>query len=452
MVKKTVWSCRECGHNEPKWSGQCFSCGGWNSFVEEILVTDRKRSRGGIEIRPAPIPLSEVREEEVSRLCTGIGEWDRLLGGGVVPGSLILVGGDPGIGKSTLLLQCAGCFAKKQKVLYVTGEESAAQVSMRARRLNVASDALYLLTETSLGTILEHIERLAPTILIIDSIQVLYKEEIPSSPGSLVQVREIASELMRLSKSKQIATFLIGHVTKTGEIAGPRVLEHLVDVVLYFEGDKHLNYRMLRAVKNRFGSIDEIAVFQMAEKGLVEVTNPSGLFIEERMKGNAGSCVIATVEGTRPILVEVQALVTQTIYSTPTRRSAGIDGNRLALLLAVLEKRVGYLFHNRDVFVSLTGGLRAFEPAMDLGILLTLVSSFSNRVVDPELVVMGEVGLGGEIRTVSRIESRLKESVQMGFKKALVPKRALKGLSEMSKKIQIISADFVEEAIDAILP
>lgn len=399
-----------------------------------------------------PVRLKEINLQETPRLLTLIGEFDRLVGGGIVPGSLTLVGGDPGIGKSTLLLQLSHALAKQGLlVLYVCGEESVEQTSLRAQRLGIQTDNLLLLCETNFTLIKNHIDQINPDILIVDSIQIVYKSEISSAPGSVSQVRETTTEFMHLAKGKGLATFLIGHVTKTGEIAGPRVLEHLVDTVLYFEGDKQHHYRMIRVVKNRFGPTDEIAVFQMKQSGLVEVPNPSEIFLEERRKEVIGSVIIPTLEGSRPILIEVQALVTDTVFSTPSRRCTGLDQNRLALLLAVLEKRMGYQLHKCDVFVSVAGGLKITEPAIDLGILLASASSMYNRVLDPETTIVGEVGLGGEVRSVPRIESRLKEAIHMGFKRCIIPKRNLKGISdEISSKINIYGVEFVEEAIHAL--
>jgi DNA repair protein RadA/Sms len=334
-------------------------------------------------------------------------------------------------------------------VLYISGEESTSQTAMRAKRLNVDDDNLYLLSETNFSLIKAQIDNVKPDILIVDSIQIVYKSDISSAPGSVTQVRETATEFMHLAKSRNIATFLIGHVTKSGEIAGPRVLEHLVDTVLYFEGDKNNYLRMLRVVKNRFGSTEDLAVFQMTGQGLSEVKNPSEIFLEERKKGSTGSVIIPTIEGARPILIEVQALVSHTVFPSPTRRSAGIDQNRLALLLAVLEKRIGYPLFQRDVFVALAGGVRIHEPAIDLGILLAIASSMANKPFDSQAVVMGEVGLGGEVRSIVRIEARIKEAVHMGFKKAFVPKKNLKGLDMFKDSIELKGIEFVEEAIDA---
>ena len=400
-----------------------------------------------------PVRLKEIAHIETPRIRTHINEFDRLIGGGLVRGSLSLVGGDPGIGKSTLLLQLSQAFAVQGLiVLYVCGEESVEQTSMRAQRLGIDTENLLLLCETNFSAIKAQIDHVNPDILIIDSIQIVYKPEITSAPGSVSQVRETTTEFMHIAKGRGIATFLIGHVTKSGEIAGPRVLEHLVDTVLYFEGDKQHNYRMIRVVKNRFGPTDEIAVFQMQQLGLVEVPNPSHVFLEERRKEAVGSVIIPTIEGTRAILIEVQALVTDTFFSTPSRRCTGIDQNRLALLLAVLEKRMGYQLHKCDVFVSIAGGMRITEPGIDLGVLLSVASSMRNRRVDPETTVVGEVGLGGEIRSVTRIESRLKEAIHMGFRRCLIPKRNVKSVpTEIAQKIAILGVEFVEEAVGQLI-
>lgn len=451
---KNVWYCSECGQKQHKWIGQCPSCNQWNTFQEELEISSLSRR---FEAQPSqasrPVKLHEIKLQETPRVLTHISECDRLFGGGIVPGSLTLVGGDPGIGKSTLLLQLSHALAKQGLVvLYICGEESVEQTSLRAQRLNIQTEHLLLLCETNFSIIKSHIDQINPDILIVDSIQIVYKSEMTSAPGSVSQVRETTTEFMHLAKGRRMATFLIGHVTKSGEIAGPRVLEHLVDTVLYFEGDKQHNYRMIRVVKNRFGPTDEIAVFQMKQAGLVEIPNPSEIFLEERRKESIGSVIIPTLEGSRPILIEVQSLVTDTVFSTPSRRCTGIDQNRLALLLAVLEKRMGYHLHRCDVFVSVAGGLRILEPAIDLGILLASASSMQNRILDPETTVVGEVGLGGEVRSVSRIESRLKEAIHMGFQRCIIPKRNLKGIAEdLHKKIKIQSVEFVEEAVNALL-
>jgi DNA repair protein RadA/Sms len=425
----------------------------WNTLHEELEPTEAPSRFSAAALAPSrPVKLTEVNTEATPRILTHISECDRLLGGGLVPGSFTLIGGDPGIGKSTLTLQLCHALAQQGLlVLYVCGEESVEQTSMRAKRLGVDSERLLLLNETNFSHIKANIDLLNPAVVIIDSIQIVYKSEISSAPGSVSQVRETATEFMHLAKGRGISIFLIGHVTKSGEIAGPRVLEHLVDTVLYFEGDKQHNYRMVRVVKNRFGPMDEIAVFQMSSRGLIEVTNPSQIFLEERMKNATGSVIIPTLEGTRPILIEAQALVTPTFFSSPSRRSTGLDQNRLALLLAVLEKRMGYQMHRHDVFVSIAGGLRITEPAIDLGVLLAIASSMRNVAIDGDTAIIGEVGLGGELRSVTRIESRLKEAINMGFKCCLIPKRNHKGIAtEISSKIKIVAADVVEEAFEVL--
>lgn len=453
VKQKNLWSCIECGHTQSKWGGQCPACQKWNSLKEEIFLEENSRFEAEKGRQSRPMRLKEIPLHKTPRISTTLSEFDRLLGGGLVPGSLTLVGGDPGIGKSTLMLQLSHELAKRGLlVLYVSGEESLEQTTMRAMRLKIDTDELLILSETQYSSIKAQIDALNPKILIIDSIQIVYKTDLTSAPGSVTQVRETTTEFMHLAKGRQMATFLIGHVTKSGEIAGPKVLEHLVDTVLYFEGDKQQQFRTVRVVKNRFGPTDEIAVFSMHESGLQEVPNPSQIFLEERQKGATGSAIISTLEGTRPILIEAQALVTETSYATPSRRSTGIDQNRLSLLLAVLDKRMGYHLHRCDVFVSLAGGLKIVEPAIDLGILLAVASSLRGHIVDPEAVIVGEVGLGGEVRSVSRTESRIKEAIHMGFKRCVLPKRNLKGIAkEIQKKIHLIGVDLVEEAVEAVI-
>lgn len=452
LKQKSVWHCNDCGNKQLKWSGQCSACLKWNTLAEELDLAPKSfKFESEIKKPSKPKRLSEVNLNETPRILTHIQEIDRLLGGGVVPGSLVLIGGDPGIGKSTLLLQLSQALAKRDlTVLYISGEESLEQTSLRAKRLKIESDKLFVLSESNFSLIKQEIDELKPDILVVDSIQIVYKPEIGSAPGSVTQVRETTTEFMHLAKGRNISTFLIGHVTKSGEIAGPRVLEHLVDTVLYFEGDKQQQYRMIRVIKNRFGGTDEIAVFQMGQEGLIEIPNPSQIFLEERRKHSMGSVIIPTIEGTRPILIEAQALVTDTVFPTPSRKATGLDANRLSLLLAVLEKRLNYPLFKTDVFVSIAGGLKITEPAIDLGILLAITSSARNRIVDPETCVMGEVGLGGEIRSVSRAESRIKEAIQMGFKKIILPKRNLKGLSHYKEKINLVGVEMVEEAVEVL--
>lgn len=450
---KSIWCCQECGHKQSKWTGQCPTCHKWNCLNEEIEAPIKSRFEAAIGRENKPMRLKEVPLHQTPRINSGIAEFDRLVGGGIVPGSLTLVGGDPGIGKSTLMLQLAFKLASQGLlVLYISGEESLEQTTLRAHRLGIETDNLLILSETHYSQIKAHVDALNPDIMIVDSIQIVYKADLASAPGSVTQVRETTTEFMHLAKGRSIAIFLIGHVTKSGEIAGPKVLEHLVDAVLYFEGDKQHQFRMIRVVKNRFGATDEIAVFSMCEKGLKEVPNPSEIFLEERKKGSIGSVIIPTLEGTRPILVEAQALVTETSYATPSRRCIGIDQNRLSLLLAVLDKRMGYQLHKCDVFVSIAGGLKIVEPAIDLGIILSVTSSMRGKAVDPDTVFIGEVGLGGEVRSVPRIESRIKEALHMGFKRCIIPKRNAKGLSkELQEKIVIFGVELVEEAVNAVI-
>jgi DNA repair protein RadA/Sms len=447
---KVIWACRECGHSQVKWSGSCPTCKNWNTLVEEAVVKEEKKFESKKEAKAKAVRISEVNAAEFRRIPTKMGELDRLLGGGLVEGSLILVGGEPGVGKSTLMLQIANSLAMQGlTILYICGEESAEQTSLRARRLGIDNPNLYLLSETSFSAIRAQIDQIQPDLAIVDSVQIVYKAELASSPGSVVQVREIATEFMHIAKGHGITTFLIGHVTKSGELAGPRVLEHIVDTVLDFEGDRQHGFRLLRAIKNRFGATDEIAIFQMKEAGLLEVPNPSQAFLEERMKEIPGSAIVPGLEGARSFLLEIQALVTATAYPTPSRRSAGLDSNRLGLLLAVLDKRVGYNLHHCDVFVALAGGLKIVEPAIDLGILLAIASSFLNRPIPADCIVIGEVGLGGEVRGVSRVETRLKEAVHMGFKKCILPKKNLKGLAP--QKIELVGVDLVDQAIQSVL-
>jgi DNA repair protein RadA/Sms len=451
---KTLWACKECGHMQVKWTGNCSACQKWNTFEEEVAAPETP-SRFAVEApeKVRPLRVSEVQDLPLCRFLTGMKELDRLLGGGIVPGSLSLIAGDPGIGKSTLLLQIADSLAQQNKtVLYVSGEESVEQTALRAKRLGIRSEQLYILSETQFSSIKTHIETLKPSILIIDSIQILYKQEIASAPGSVAQVRELAMEFLHLSKRLKIATFLIGHVTKSGEIAGPRILEHLVDVVLDFEGDRHQGYRILRGVKNRFGPTEDIVLFQMGMSGLSEVENPSHFFLQERQRESTGSVIVPSLEGSRAVLIEVQSLVAPSPFPTATRKSTGVDSNRLSLLLAVLEKKAGYQLHHCDVFVSIAGGIKIYEPAIDLGLMMAVLSSFTNCVIDSDTVVFGEVGLGGEIRSVAKAESRVKEAAHLGFKRCILPKKNFAGLSQdVKQKIQLCSVSTVEEAVHALI-
>jgi len=448
---RTQFVCQSCGFNSPRWLGRCSECGEWNSMVEEKIqpTADRKQSY----VRPAskPIPLSKIDYRDGERIKCVSEEFNRVLGGGIVPGSLVLVGGDPGIGKSTLMLQEAAKLASKEfPVLYVSGEESASQTKLRANRLLLNSSELFLLAETNIESIVEHIEALNPALIIVDSIQAMYQSELQSAPGSLSQVRECALRFLTLAKTKFIPVFLIGHVTKEGYFAGPKVLEHIVDTLLFFEGDKDHFYRILRTVKNRFGSTNEIGVFEMTEEGLREVCNPSEIFLSHRNESTSGSSVICLIEGTRPILVEIQALVGPSNYGLPQRTTAGVDAKRLALLLAVLEKRVGLRMGAQDVFINAVGGVKVDETSADLGILVSIVSSLKNREIDPKTIVIGEVGLGGEIRAISKIEKRITEAGKLGFNQCIVPKSNLKSIKK-SGIIQVVGVDNVEQALDLLI-
>jgi len=445
---KTKFVCQECGYISPKWMGKCPECDNWNSFVEEIIDTNRNKLT---ESMLKPVKLKNVELETEHRFSTNINELDRVLGGGIVKGSLVLVGGDPGIGKSTILLQVAENIGKKGLlVLYVSGEESLKQIKMRADRLNIENDNLYIISENNLNYINKYIEDLNPDLLIIDSIQTVYNPDITSAPGSVSQVREGTASLMKISKHKGIATFIVGHVTKSGAIAGPKVLEHMVDTVLYFEGEKHNLYRVLRAVKNRFGSTNEIGIFEMTNNGLREVLNPSHLFLANRPKKVSGSVVVASIEGTRPVLIELQALISPTSFGTPRRMATGIDYNRVVMLMAVLEKKIGLQLQAQDGYVNVVGGIQLSEPAVDLAVVSAIASSFRNRIIDPQMVIFGEVGLTGEVRSVNFADKRLNEACKMGFSTCVIPKGNLKGLPQYDN-IEVIGVENVYEALDIIL-
>jgi DNA repair protein RadA/Sms len=447
-----VYRCQECGFASPKW-GICPDCrreGKYVELVEERQAAPRGRRGAPAPAGSAPLPLAEVRLEGGERTPTGIGELDRVLGGGVVTGSLVLIGGDPGIGKSTLLLQASRALADGGgRVLYVSGEESAAQVRLRADRLGLAPRELYLLAETNLQAIEAHAATLGPRYLVVDSIQTVYLPDLESAPGSVSQVRECGGRLMLLSKGQGVATFLVGHVTKEGALAGPRVLEHLVDTVLYFEGERHHLYRVLRAVKNRFGSTNEIGVFEMTDRGLAEVKNPSGLFLSERPREAAGSVVVTSLEGSRPLLLELQALVSPAGFGTPRRTVLGMDPNRVCLLLAVLEKRLGFPLQSQDVFVNVAGGARVAEPAADLGLVVAAASSYLDRPVKGDVVVFGEVGLAGEVRAVTGLEARLREAAALGFAGAVVPRNNLSADASLPLPAQGVGG--IDEAIELLL-
>ncbi|MFQ5705884.1 MAG: DNA repair protein RadA [bacterium] len=449
--EKVQFSCQNCGYISLKWLGRCTECGAWNSFVEERLL---KRSSKNALQRSQPanaLPLSEISFDQQQRIRASNGEFNRVLGGGIVRGSVILLSGDPGIGKSTLMLQQGADLAGKAfPVLYVSGEESTQQTKLRAQRLGINSEYLYVLAETDINEIVVKIDRLNPGLVVVDSIQTIYQPAFESSPGSISQVRESALTFLQLAKSKNVPVFLIGHVTKEGYIAGPKVLEHMVDVLLHFEGDRDHFYRILRSVKNRFGSTREIGVFAMTSTGLVEVRNPSEMFLSQRRDNISGSSVTCTLEGTRPFLVEIQALVSPTSYGLPQRTVTGIDSKRLSLLLAVLEKRVGLKLGAFDVFVNAVGGVRIDEPSADLGILVSVASSFKNQFVDPEVLLIGEVGLGGEIRAVPQIEKRIDEAAKLGFKKAVIPGFNLKNLNN-SCSLKLLPVDKAEEVLGEVL-
>jgi len=445
---KELWICSDCGNEQVKWSGSCPACKSWNT-MQRFTESKEPLQRSYGQSVQKPVQLKDVQMEEFERFSTGFLELDKVLGGGVVLGSLVLLGGDPGIGKSTLMLMIARQFCRMgMRVLYVCGEESTQQTSLRAKRLGINEEGLYLFAETLFSNIQEQIEALEPDVFILDSIQIAYKGDVNSLPGSVTQVREIAIECMHIAKQKGVTTFLIGHVTKSGELAGPRVLEHIVDTVLDFEGDLDVGYRLIRSHKNRFGPTDEVAMFRMVSLGLEEVPNPSEIFLQERLKEVTGSAIVPTLEGSRAILVEIQALVGASAFSTSSRKASGIDPNRLALLLAVLEKRMGYHFHSLDVFVSVAGGLKIRETAIDLALILAIASSFCNRAIDPLTSIIGEVGLGGEVRSVPRIENRLKEVKQMGFQRCILPK---KNLPKEKMDIELIGVERVDQAISYLL-
>ncbi len=449
----TVYVCQKCGHQERKWAGKCSDCGAWSSLVEEReRVTpkgDAGRSAGG-GFRPRlmqPVAYSDIESQDDVRVSSGITEFDRVLGGGIVPGSLVLIGGDPGIGKSTLLLEVADKLsAGGARVLYVSGEESERQIKMRGERLGITAANLYLLPETNLEAIFDEIERAEPGVIIVDSIQTVFSPRIESAPGSVSQVREVAGQFLMLAKNRGIPVFLIGHVTKEGAIAGPKALEHIVDTVLYFEGERHHNHRIVRATKNRFGAAHELGVFEMTGTGLKPVANPSEMFLQERPLNAAGSVVTACMEGTRPVLVEVQALVSESKFNYPLRTAQGFNTNRISLLLAVLEKRVGLRLLSSDVFLNIAGGLEIDEPAADLGVVVAIVSSFKNQPFDAETAVFGEVGLTGEVRGAMQAQVRAREVQALGFKKLIMPASNTEGLQRLLG-LRVVGVRSVDEAL-----
>lgn len=451
---KTKYVCQECGYENSKWLGKCPECSKWNTFVEEI---EEKTSKSNKEVfvidksSSRPLNINSIETIKEQRFSTCINELDRVLGGGVVKGSLVLVGGDPGIGKSTLLIQVSSNVANSgKKVLYISGEESASQIKMRAQRLGIKSDNLYIFAENNLIIIEAHLESVNPDLIILDSIQTVFSPEITSAPGTVSQIKEGTSRFMKISKKMGISTFVVGHVTKEGALAGPKVLEHMVDTVLYFEGERFNTYRLIRAVKNRFGSTNELGVFEMREVGLVELENPSKILIAEKPKDVAGSIIISTVEGTRPMLLELQALASPTSFGIPKRTATGVDYNRVSLLMAVLEKRVGMQIQNQDIYINVVGGIKINEPSIDLGIVMAIASSFRNIPIDGNVAITGEVGLTGEVRAVSFIEKRIAECKKLGFTKIVIPKSNYEAVKDV-KGIDICPVDSVRQAINMVL-
>lgn len=445
---KTVYSCTECGGQTPKWQGQCPSCMAWNTLVESIAEAPTANRYASLNQTVGLQKLADVEAAEVPRQPTGVSEFDRVLGGGLVPGGVVLLGGDPGIGKSTLLLQTLCHIAHLRKAIYVSGEESAQQIAMRARRLALDASSIQLLAEINLEKILNTLQTHKPDIAVIDSIQTVYSEVLQSAPGSVAQVRECSAQLTRLAKQLGITIILVGHVTKEGSLAGPRVLEHIVDTVLYFEGDPNSSFRLIRAFKNRFGAVNELGVFAMTEKGLREVSNPSALFLSHHTEQVAGSCITVTQEGTRPLLVEIQALVDEAHAPNPKRLCVGLEQNRLAMLLAVLHRHAGVACFDQDVFVNAVGGVRISEPAVDLAVLLSIISSFKNKPLEEKLIVFGEVGLAGEVRPVQRGQERLKEAAKLGFTKAIVPKANVG--KQPINGLEVIGVERLEQALRQI--
>lgn len=443
---RAAFVCQECGYETARWSGRCPDCLSWNT-LEERAVQAGPKGHLGAAAPAAPVELPAVQEEDRPRIGSGLGEFDRVLGGGIVPGSLVLIGGDPGIGKSTLLLQAAAALAAPGRpVLYLSGEESAHQLKLRASRLGVRGEGLYLITETDLSEALRAADRLAPGLLVVDSIQTVFWPEVPSAAGSVTQLRECTLRLMQWSKSTHVPTVIVGHVTKEGEIAGPRILEHIVDVVLYLEGERFSSYRLLRGVKNRFGAVSEIGVFEMRDRGMQEVPNPSEVFLAERAEGGVGSVIVPTLEGSRPLLVEVQALTSPTALSMPRRTANGVDFNRLILIAAVLSKRLGLALGSQDILVNVVGGLRLQEPAADLGVALAIASSFRDLRVPGDLVAVGEVGLSGELRSVSHLDRRLAEAERLGFRRCVLPRAALRR-ERPATALELTPAATLEQAV-----
>jgi len=449
---KTQFICSECGYQTTKWMGKCLGCGSWNTLTETVIADAPKSvsaQKPIVSAASTPKTIRDVEIDRYTRYSTGMKELDRVLGGGIVRGSLILVGGDPGIGKSTILLQICENASKDKKILYVSGEESEGQIKIRAERLNVNSENLYLVTETDMESVVGFIDVLKPDIVIVDSIQTMHRNDIASAAGSVPQVREATNMLMHTAKQNNISMFIVGHVTKDGTLAGPRVLEHMVDCVLYFEGDRQMTFRILRCVKNRFGSTNEIGVFEMLSSGLAEVENPSAMLLEGRQENSSGSSVVCAMEGSRGVLAEIQALVTPTGFGNPRRMSSGIDINRVILMIAVLEKRARVRLSNSDVYINVAGGLKIDETAIDLGLCIAIASGVRDVPLPPDMVFIGEVGLGGELRTVSQLEKRLMEASKMGFTKAIVPKASMRGL-KAPENMSVYGAKTLSEAISAV--
>ena len=446
--EKSVFFCQKCGYESAKWLGKCPGCGQWNTFVEE-LVSKQKKDSSRTTPSVEAVALHEISYDDMLRIDTGIQELNRVLGGGMVPGALMLLAGDPGIGKSTLTMQLCGAIKTEASVLYVSGEESRQQLKMRAQRLDVKNEKLMILTENNLEAIEAQIQKIKPKLVILDSIQTVYLPEITSAPGSVSQLRECTGRIMQWAKGMEISVIVVGHVTKDGSVAGPRVLEHMVDTVLFFEGERHNQFRILRALKNRFGSTNEIGVFEMQEKGLLEISNPSEIFLSERPRDAVGSVVVPCMEGSRPVLVELQALVASSPYGQPRRMTNGADYNRTAMLLAVLEKKMRLPLGNQDIFLNVVGGLKIDEPAIDLGIIVALVSSMQNRPIIDDVIILGEVGLTGEVRTISFLEKRLIEAEKMGFRMAVVPEANLK--RNQQYPIEVRGVSHVSEALRIIL-
>lgn len=452
MKTKTVFICSECGYQSPKWMGKCTACGSWNTMEEETVVS-QKGPAAAVPVASftsTPKSLKNIEYEKEMRYKTGMGELDRVLGGGLVKGSLVLVGGDPGIGKSTLLLQICQTMAENAKILYASGEESQQQIKLRAERLGITAENVEIYSENNMGLISDYVLKNKPDILICDSVQTMFNPEVSSAPGNITQIREVTTALMKIAKENGISVFLVGHVTKEGSLAGPKVLEHMVDTVLYFEGERSRSYRILRAVKNRFGSTNEIGVFEMNSSGLEEIPNPSAALLSERPENTAGSCIVCAMEGTRPVLSEVQALCSVSSFGNPRRMATGLDLSRVIMLLAVVEKRANLRLSQYDAYVNIVGGIRLNEPAVDLGTVLAIASSFKNSPVDPSAVAIGEVGLTGEIRSTPFMESRIKEAEKMGFKKCIIPAANIAKLPKFDK-IKLYPFDNIKDAINAVI-